>query len=986
MTSRTRRVVSLLALGLLAACSGDSPASLTDTTSNELNTPPTGEPALRVIGEEQPLAVGETSTLNPASSISRWRFIWWYTSNSAVASVSRGQVTAVGEGTATVTALTWGGQQTWTVFAYNRNTASLDVTPNTLTLAVGEKSAALTTTLRTTAGERFAVSNPSYRIGNSAVATLDGTHVVGVSRGSTTLQVSALGMNTSVPVSVQSPTAPSPEAPPLPPTLATFELTPGGPLTMAVGAWQRFSATATWSDGATEATRSIVVRYSATGGSVDNLGNYQAPTAAGDYLVIGAPDGSPLRDTVRVKVEAPTITGFAISPRTASAAAGTTAQFAVVTTWSDGQARSTAVTYSAPHGGSVTSTGLFTAPATAGTYRVIAAEAAGTRRDTALVTVTAAGLTSLSLTPATASVPAGLTQQFAVSAQWTNGSTTVPPLAWSVIGGSGSVSASGLYTAPATPGTYRLVVAHAGGTLRDTATITVTAPTVTSLTVTPGSASLTTGGTRQFTASGLLSNGQTGTPAVTWSRIGSGSISSSGLYTAPSTAGTYRVVATLNGGTLADTAVVTVTAPTVTAFTLSPATVTLSAGQTRQFSTAVQWSDGASRAVSVTYQATGGTVTSAGLYSAGQVAGTFALIATCSCGAADTSAITISAPQLSSLTITPQTASIQTGAQQQFGATAQWTTGSTTLPPVGYSVIGGSANGTVNSTTGLYTAPSTAGTYRVVVAHTGGTLRDTATVTVTGTTAPPPPPTTSFTPNLPSGLSLVTDSYFGNLLPGEQMNADGLAHAWDGRNATDNAAPFGPHVYEMFYAGNIRSAGDGGGILWGPERRQWRRVYFSLMVWVPSNYSMHSGGEKFFYPLVRSSAGTLESTSFGWDLVGADTPNGSTFGFVYDAQIGDGRVYQPTSSVRVRKGEWQRIEFYVVMNTPGSRNGIWQVWVNGQQVINKTDARFSASSAQAVFDGIRFTGTRGGGQSNTLTPPGGQVRRYSRLAFYASNN
>jgi hypothetical protein len=51
-----------------------------------------------------------------------------------------------------------------------------------------------------------------------------------------------------------------------------------------------------------------------------------------------------------------------------------------------------------------------------------------------------------------------------------------------------------------------------------------------------------------------------------------------------------------------------------------------------------------------------------------------------------------------------------------------------------------------------------------------------------------------------------------------------------------------------------------------------------------------------------------------------------------------------------------------------------------------TNSRFSAASAQAYFDGIRFTGTRGGGSSNTPTPAGGQVRRYDRLAFYASEN
>ncbi|HYY69059.1 MAG TPA: hypothetical protein VE734_04955 [Terriglobales bacterium] len=94
--------------------------------------------------------------------------------------------------------------------------------------------------------------------------------------------------------------------------------------------------------------------------------------------------------------------------------------------------------------------------------------------------------------------------------------------------------------------------------LRGTSSATVPV----AVSVSPGSASLLTGGTQQFTAS------VTGTSntAVTWSVTG-GSISSAGLYTAPATAGTYTVKAVSAADTTKSaSATVTVTTASSLAF------------------------------------------------------------------------------------------------------------------------------------------------------------------------------------------------------------------------------------------------------------------------------------------------------------------------------------------------------------------------------------------------------------------------------------
>lgn len=97
----------------------------------------------------------------------------------------------------------------------------------------------------------------------------------------------------------------------------------------------------------------------------------------------------------------------------------------------------------------------------------------------------------------------------------------------------------------------------ATGTATRTVTVNPGAQTVV-VTVSPTSASLSTGATQQFTAT---VTGTTNT-AVTWTATG-GTVSTSGLYTAPATAGTYTVKATSAADTTKSaSATVTVTAST----------------------------------------------------------------------------------------------------------------------------------------------------------------------------------------------------------------------------------------------------------------------------------------------------------------------------------------------------------------------------------------------------------------------------------------
>ena len=171
-------------------------------------------------------------------------------------------------------------------------------------------------------------------------------------------------------------------------------------------------------------------------------------------------------------------------------------------------------------------------------------------------------LKAIEVSPAIASLKPGATQRFSATAKLNDGTTTAAQVTWTATGG--TIDTSGVYTNGST-GKYRVMATSVSASLADTATVTVSTSAPASLvaiSVSPESATLQTGATQRFAASGKLSDGTTTTPDVTWTVTG-GTITPDGLYTAGSQAGTYRAVAT-HENDMADTATVTISAPVST--------------------------------------------------------------------------------------------------------------------------------------------------------------------------------------------------------------------------------------------------------------------------------------------------------------------------------------------------------------------------------------------------------------------------------------
>jgi hypothetical protein len=277
--------------------------------------------------------------------------------------------------------------------------------------------------------------------------------------------------------------------------------------------------------------------------------------------------------------------------------------------------------------GTLDSNGNYTAPTIPGTYEVRVTHTTSNETATATVIVTSEPVVSLSVIPSVVTLPPGGTQAFTVTV---SGSSN-QGVSFEATGGTFS---GNVYTAPTVPGMYQITIASlADSTKKVTITVTVEAPPNISILILPASATVKTGGSQGFSAV-VTDSGNTG---VTWSVMesGGGTITSSGVYTAPTVVGTYTVKAVSAADTTKSaTASVTVTTDPVVSVVVSPSDAEVALGGSVAFTATV--SDSTSETWSVVGGNENGMVSAAGLYTAPGVPGTYYV--TASAGSASATA------------------------------------------------------------------------------------------------------------------------------------------------------------------------------------------------------------------------------------------------------------------------------------------------------------------------------------------------------------
>jgi hypothetical protein len=349
--------------------------------------------------------------------------------------------------------------------------------------------------------------------------------------------------------------------------------------------------------------------------------------------------------------------------------------------------------------GTISATGLYTAPSQTGSYALTATSAADAAA-TAKASIAVGSLGAIS--PATASLAPLATQQFNTSVEgFSNTSVT-----WSVnavAGGNssvGTISATGLFTAPAQTGQFSVTATSVADTF-----VSVNASVAVGVldAISPATALVAPATTQQFSTS---VQGFSNT-SVIWSVdqiVGGtssvGTISSSGLYTAPAQDGAHTITAT----SAADASVTASAAATVTTLSISPTVVTLLGNQNSQ-QQFIFTLPGVSNPI-LTWTATGGTISSSGLYTPPSQPGPYTVTVTIDSLTASASV------SIFDFSISPPSSVVAPSGTQTFTAPITGLTNTSVTWSVD-GVTGGNVTVGTISASGVYTAPSTIGPHTV---------------------------------------------------------------------------------------------------------------------------------------------------------------------------------------------------------------------------------------------------------------------------------
>lgn len=368
--------------------------------------------------------------------------------------------------------------------------------------------------------------------------------------------------------------------------------------------------------------------------------------------------------------------------------------------------------------------------------------------------VGAATLVSIAITPQSVSIALGSSQQYVATGTYTDGSTRVL-----------TASASWTSSAPAiatidggdavSVGVGTATIKAESGSISGSATLTVTPAPLVSIAVTPALASVASGETQQFTATGTFADGSTQdlTKTVSWSSsntavatIGTAG-ATAGLAQTP-TAGTTTISASSAG--VSGATVLTVSAAVITSIEVTPSPLILAQGTTGQFSAIATYSDDSTKDVSATANWISSdtaiaTVNAAGVATAVQAGS--AMITATSAGITGSANVQVTTAVLVSIAVSPAAASIPLGTTEQFKAIGTFNDAST--QDLTGSVQWSSSHAAVAtvsmaSTTAGLASSVAAGTTKITA--TSGAVSDNATLTVT----PATPVSIAVTPARPS--------------------------------------------------------------------------------------------------------------------------------------------------------------------------------------------------------------------------------------------
>ncbi|MHB8586596.1 MAG: PKD domain-containing protein [Thermoplasmatota archaeon] len=382
--------------------------------------------------------------------------------------------------------------------------------------------------------------------------------------------------------------------------------------------------------------------------------------------------------------------------------------------------------------GAITAGGVFTAPTGAGVTCTVSATYGSVSSNTASVSVVSGSLASMTISPGSATLPAGATQQYTALGYDQYGNAVAVTPTWSAT--CGAIDASGLFTAPTAAAKTCDIVASSGSVNSNTAIVSTVAGPLAQVLVGPTGASVPVTTSKAFTAQGVDQYGNAVTLAgpITWT-TSAGSITSAGVFTAPTTVGTDTITATDSATGISGSQTVTVVAGKLVSIGVSPSTTTVGAGKTVSFTaTGADAYGNPVTLTSVKWGMTSGTISQTGVLTAPTTVGSGTVVADANGYTASASFTVVPGP-IAKVVLVPnctgctasaatiaagQIYSIQARGADQYGndlgpLSATWT----------------STIGSIDAS-GTFTAPTTVGTGSITATDSASGLSANEAVTV----------------------------------------------------------------------------------------------------------------------------------------------------------------------------------------------------------------------------------------------------------------
>lgn len=426
------------------------------------------------------------------------------------------------------------------------------------------------------------------------------------------------------------------------------------------------------------------------------------------------------------------LTSIQVTPTSPSVAAGLTQQFTATGTYSDHSTQDLTATVnwtsSSTSVATIAAGGLATSKA-AGSSTISASQSGVT--GTATLTVTAPNLVSIAVTPGNATIPLGVLQQFTATGTYTDGSTqdlTATATWGSTPSSVASIAATGLATARTIGNT---TITATSGAISGNTSLTVAAASLVSLQIPSGDVIIALNTSHQFSAVGVYNDGsrRSVTSLATWSssQTGVATITTVGHAKAVSP-GSTTITASLNSMTVSVT--LNVTNATVTVITVAPSDRAIAPSTQQPFTAIGTFSDASTQ--NITADATWSSSLPA-VATVSNTPGSLGVASALSAGTTNISAalegisgaapLNVSAVTLTSITLTPATATLALGStlalnavgnfsdgtHQNIDVVATWTSSATNIATVNsQGTVTGVADGTVTITAQLGAVSSSA--------------------------------------------------------------------------------------------------------------------------------------------------------------------------------------------------------------------------------------------------------------------------------------